>query len=122
MTPTLRRTATIALLVCAPFVVAASAGWAERSRPAGAATCALQLPNRLVNANSLASTRLVPPGADSLSLCRYAGLKAGRNTGRLAASATSSTAATIARLTREFDTLPRQSAGLHCPFDDGAAL
>jgi hypothetical protein len=112
----------IALLACAASMATAGSGDATRSRPTSASTCALQIPNRLVNRNSLASTRLVPASADSLLLCRYGGLNAGSNAGRLTASVTVKAAATIQRLTSNFNALPRQRAGFHCPMDDGSAI
>jgi len=122
MTSTSWRATGVALLACAVYMATAGSGDATSGRPTSALTCALQIPNRLVNRNSRASTRLVPVGADSLLLCRYGGLNAGPNAGRLAASVTVKAAATIARLTSEFDVLPRQRAGFHCPMDDGSAI
>jgi hypothetical protein len=116
------RATVIALLACATCVATAGSSGAARSRPTGLSTCALQIPNRLVNRNTLASTRLVPSGPDALLLCRYNGLNAGPNAGRLAAWATVKAAAAIARLTTEFDALPRQRPGSHCPMDDGSAI
>ncbi len=119
--PSLRATV-IALLACATCMATAGSGDAARSRSTSASTCALQIPNRIVNRNPLASTRLVPASADSLLLCRYGGLNAGPNTGRLAASVTVKAAATLARLTSGFNALPRQRSGFHCPMDDGSAI
>jgi hypothetical protein len=122
MTLPSKRVTGIAFLACAACVATTGSGEAARSRPTSASTCALQIPNRLVNRNTHASTRLVPSGADTLLLCRYGGLNAGPNTGRLAASVTVKAAATLARLTSDFNALPRQRAGLHCPMDDGSAI
>jgi hypothetical protein len=97
--------ASIALPVCALLGLAAGQGDAARGSPASTRTCALQIPNRLQSANPRASTRLVPPGARVLLLCRYDGLNAGPNTGWLAAEAWVDDASTIVRLTREFDLL-----------------
>jgi hypothetical protein len=116
-----RRATGIAFLACATCIATAGSGDATRSRPTSASICALQIPDRLVNRNPRASTQLVPSGADSLLLCRYGGLNAGPNAGRLAASATVKAAATIARLTSDFNALPRQRA-VHCPMDDGSAI
>ena len=122
MTSASWRATGIALLTCAACVATAGSGDAARSRSTSASTCALQIPNRLVNRNPRASTRLVPSGADSLLLCRYGGLNAGPNAGRLAASVTVKAAATTARLTSEFNALPRERPGIHCPMDDGSAI
>jgi hypothetical protein len=112
----------IALLVCALLALAAGSGQAVRSRHVSATGCAFQLPNQLANKNASASSTLVPPTARSLLLCRYGGLSAGPNVGRLAASASVESRATIVRLTDEFDALPRLRSGIHCPFDDASAI
>ena len=79
MTSTRWRATGIALLACATCMATAGSVDARPGRATSALTCALQIPNRLVNRNPRASTRLVPAGADSLLLCRYGGLNAGPN-------------------------------------------
>src|SRR4029077_18721043 len=112
----------IAVVGCVTCIATAGSGDRARSRATSASTCALQIPNQRVNRNPRASTTLVAAGADSLSLCRHGGLNAGPNAGQLAASLNVNATATTARLTSNFDALPRQRAGFHCPMDDGSAI
>lgn len=91
--------------------------------PARAASpCPAHAPLSLPNANPRAARVLVPLGATSVQLCRYRGLNAGPPPQTLERARVVRSAATIERLTRRLDGLPRLRSGIHCPMDDGSEV
>lgn len=65
---------------------------------------------------------LVPRGGTSLLLCRYYGLNPAQTARQLERMRLVSSAAWIARLTAELDSLPTLRRGIFCPFDDGREI
>ena len=107
--------------------VAAALGvstWVSDAQTASA--CSQTDPQTLVSTRAGATRELVPPGAHTVLLCRYSGYShgAGPRTRpfRLQASAVIESAATVAGMTSELDSLPRITAPIACPAGFGAAI
>ena len=92
-------------------------------QPAAAAAhsrCALHEPRLVAPAGT--QHPLVRPGATGLLLCRYRGLNPRSTALRLRSSRLLTDRSEIASITATLSALPRETAGIHCPMDDGSAI
>jgi hypothetical protein len=105
-------------------VLAGSLGAANASRATGALRCAPSKPAPPVASRAGASTSLVPPGADAVLLCGYAGLNPPAKAGRLTGSRLVTAPAEVKLLTRELDAIAPTPPGVvfSCPMDDGSEI
>ena len=113
-------------LLCLASVAATLAVSVAVSDAQTASSCPPADPQTLVSARPGASRELVPPGARTVVLCRYSGFNHGVGPRtpafRLQARAVIGSAATVAGMTRELDSLPRVTAPIACPAGFGTAI
>jgi len=113
-------------LLCVASAAAAlgMSAWVSDAQPASACPGADR--HALVSARPGATRKLVPPGARAVLLCRYSGMYDGIGP-RLPAFLLQAhdlieSAATVASMTRELDSLPRVTGPIACPASFGTAI
>ena len=104
-----------------------TAACAAAGAPVGAArsACPSKAPaTPEVSARPGATVTLVPHGATSLLLCRYAGLNPQADAGRLERGRLAPTSAAVDRLAAGLDAIRPTPPGetFNCPFDDGSEI
>ena len=113
-------------LLCIALVAAALgvSAWASDAQTTSA--CPQTDPRTLVSTRPGAARELVPLGARTVLLCRYSGFYHGIGPRtpafRLQARAVIESAATVAHMASELDSLPRITAPIACPAGFGTAI
>jgi hypothetical protein len=112
----------IGLAACGVAVAICSADNAGAAAP-NLRSCVHQLPLLRASTWSAARRTLVPSGAVELRMCRYTGLNT-RPPEHIAVASFFDDSASIAEISRSFDTLPKPPASQapSCPDDTGAAV
>jgi hypothetical protein len=114
------------ILVLAALAATAVAIGSGPARAATQTSCPSADRHNLVSSRAGAASRLVPPGAQRLLLCRYSGLYMGVGQRRpafvLLAHALLSKRGDIARFASELDALKRPSGTYACPAASGEAI